>query len=111
MKILYAFPLVLLAACSTVVSQQPSEEAKQEQEFKDLLSKAKAAQVVTAELIKQADKKSSEVIIKTSTKIVSLKQEVQALKTTLNETNNTPLIVDLGVDFELLPIGASQENR
>lgn len=110
-RIVRSIPIVLLASCSIGIGQTPSAEEKKEAEFKALLQKAADARKATALMIKAADEKTTDVVTKTSTKIVTLKEEVHELKVDLNEANSTPLIIDLGVDFELLPIGSVKENR
>jgi hypothetical protein len=97
-----------------LIGQQPNEEAKKEIEFQDLLNRSKATQEENKVAIKAADKKTSEIITKTANQIVSLKNEVKQLKTELNEANqklDSVIIPDANVEFKLLPIPNSKENR
>jgi septal ring factor EnvC (AmiA/AmiB activator) len=107
--VIFAF---FLGGC-TLVGQQPSEEAKKEAEFAELMKKAKATQEVNVKAIQAADKKTSEKITKAANQIVSLKAEVKQLKTELNEANKKLDSTDhnsIDIKFNLLPISSGQEN-
>jgi len=104
---------VLFLGSCTLVGQQPSEEAKKEAEFLELLKKAKATQAINKQTIQSADKKTSEKITKAAKQIVSLKNEVKQLKTELNEVNKKLDSVSndtVDIKFSLLPISSGQEN-
>jgi seryl-tRNA synthetase len=103
---------LFLGSC-ILLGQQPSEEAKTELEFQQLMSKSKATQEINKVAIKAADKKTSEIITKTSNQIVSLKNEVNQLKNELNEANqklDSVVIPDANVEFKLFAIPGSKEN-
>jgi outer membrane biogenesis lipoprotein LolB len=114
MRFLSLIPILFLSACTLGVSQQPSEEAKKEAEFQQLIFQSKSAEEKNKLKIIEADKKTSEIITKTSNQIVSLKNEVKQLKSELNEANqklDSVIIPDANVEFKLLPIPNSKENR
>jgi len=103
---------LFLASC-IIVGQQPSEEAKKDSEFIELLQKAKQTQEVNKVAIQAADNKTSEIITKTANQIVSLKAEVKQLKSELNEANKKLNSIDAPVSnikFELLPVSSGKEN-
>ena len=103
---------ILLFIC-ILVGQQPSEEAKNETEFQELLTRSKATQEENKVAIKATDKKTSEIITKTANQIVSLKNEVKQLKTELNEANqklDSVVIPDANIEFKLFAIPGSKEN-
>lgn len=103
---------LFLTGC-TLVGQQPSEEAKKEAEFRELLNKAKITQAENKVKIEAVDKKTSQKITKTAKQIVVFKTEVKQLKTELNEVNKKLDSVtndNLNIPFVLLPISSSQEN-
>lgn len=114
MKILIPILIMLIASCTSGVSQQPSEEAKKEKEFQDILRMAKEQQVKNHQILKAADEKTKETITQTSQQITTLKQEVKELKQDLNEANNKiSNIVNTGngSKFSLRPIPGGKENR
>lgn len=103
---------LFLTSC-IIVGQQPSEEAKKDNEFVELLKKAKQTQEINKVAIQAADKKTSEIITKTANQIVSLKAEVKQLKSELNEANKKLDSIDAPLDnikFELLPVSSGKEN-
>ena len=103
---------LFLASC-IIVGQQPSEEAKKDNEFVELMKKVKQTQEVNKVAIQAADKKTGEIITKTANQIVSLKNEVKQLKTELNEANqklDSINIPDSSVEFKLFSIPGSKEN-
>ena len=103
---------LFLASC-VIVGQQPSEEAKKDNEFIELMKKVKQTQEVNKVAIQAADKKTGEIITKTANQIVSLKNEVKQLKTELNEANqklDSISIPDSSVEFKLFSIPGSKEN-
>lgn len=87
MRLLTIILILSLTSCTMVASQQPSEEAKKEAEFHELLKKANTAKETNRATIKAADNNSEKIITKAVTNIVSLKNEVKQLKTKLNEAN------------------------
>jgi septal ring factor EnvC (AmiA/AmiB activator) len=113
MRLLSIILIISLTACTMVASQQPSEEAKKEAEFHELLKKANAAQEVNRTSIKAADHNSQKIITKTVTNIVSLKNEVKQLKTELNETNQKldSINSNTGIKFRFSAISNNEENR
>lgn len=103
---------LFLSSCF-LIGQQPSEEAKKDQEFLQLLENSKKVQEINKVAIQNADKKTSEIITKTSNQIVSLKNEVKKLKTELNEANKKLDSIsnpDVNVQFDLLPVSSGKEN-
>ena len=103
---------LFLSSCF-LAGQKPSEEAKKDQEFLQLLQNSKKVQEVNKVVIQNADKKTSEIITKTSNQIVSLKKEVRQLKSQLNEANkklDSISTVDPGIQFNLLPVSTGKEN-
>jgi seryl-tRNA synthetase len=114
MRLLSIILIISLTACTMVASQQPSEEAKKEAEFHELLKKANAAQETNRTSIKAADTKTSKIITTTTKNIVSLKNEVNQLKSQLNEANkkiDSVILPDANVPFQLFSIPGSKENR
>jgi uncharacterized protein HemX len=104
---------IFLSGCF-LVGQQKNDEIEKEKEFLMLLQKSKQTQEVNKVAIKAADKKTSEIITKTANQIVSLKAEVNQLKSELNEANKKPdsvIIPDANVEFKLFSIPGSKENR
>ena len=114
MRLLSIILTISLTACTMAASQQPSEEAKKEAEFQELLKKANAAKEANTTSIKAADRNSEKIITKTVNNIVSLKNEVNQLKSELNEANkklDSIVIPDANVEFKLFSIPGSKENR
>lgn len=114
MRLLSLIPILFLTACTLGVSQQPSEEAKKEAEFHELLKKANAAKETNRTAIKAADAKTGKIITATTKNIVSLKNEVNQLKSQLNEANkkiDSVVLPDANVPFQLFSIPGSKENR
>lgn len=103
---------LFLSSCF-LIGQQPSEEAKKDREFLQLLQNSKKVQEVNKIAIQNADKKTSEIITKTSNQIVSLKKEVKQLKSQLNEANKKLDSINsdnVSVNFSLLPVSSGKEN-
>ena len=100
-------PLMIFLSACTAVSQQPSEEMKKEAQFQEILRKADSVRAKNKTIMQAADKKTGEIITKTTEQIVTLKQEVNELKQEINETNiksgNAP-------KFKFLPISDSTDN-
>ena len=103
---------IFLAGCS-LIGQQKNEETKKDREFLELLNKSKQIQSINQEKIQEADKKTSQIIQRTSSQIVSLKKEVKQLKSELNEANKKLDSVrndNIDIKFSLLPVSSGKEN-
>ena len=114
MRLLSLIPMLFLSACTLGVSQQQSEEAKKEAEFRELLKKAIVTQETNRTIIREADTKTSKIITTTTNNIVSLKNEVNQLKSQLNEANkkiDSTILPDVDIPFQLFSIPSSKENR
>jgi septal ring factor EnvC (AmiA/AmiB activator) len=112
MKGLIVIFALFLGSC-ILLGQQPNEEAKKDNEFVELLKKAKQTQEINKVAIQAADKKTGEIITKTANQIVSLKAEVKQLKSELNEANKKLDSIDApitDIKFELLPVSSGKEN-
>lgn len=111
MRIVFVIPLLFLVSCSMSIGQQPDEETKKENEYQEVLKKAKVASEENKLVIKAADEKTNKVIDKTASTIVSLKEEVKQLKQELNEKNNYYDDIDGDFQFSLRPISDDKENK
>jgi len=112
MKVFIVILIMFFSAC-LIIGQTPSEEAKKDNEFVELMKKIKQTQEVNKVAIQQADKKTGEIITKTAKQIVSLKKEVKQLKSELNEANKKLDSVSNGsvdIKFDLLPVSSGKEN-
>jgi TolA-binding protein len=112
MRTIIVTTILFLSAC-LIVGQIPNEEAKKDLEFQQLITKSKATQEENKIAIKEADKKTSEIITKTANQIVSLKNEVKQLKSELNEANkkiDSTVLPDVDIPFQLFSIPNSKEN-
>jgi hypothetical protein len=105
-------PLIIFAlyGCTQVVSQQPSEKAKKDAEFVEIMKRAKEAQQINSAALKIADEKTAKIITKAKEEITTLKEEVVELKETIHEIS-TPDTIDLNIGFKLLPISGDKKNR
>lgn len=111
MKIIDIIPLFFLASCSLSISQQSDEELKKEKEYREVIQRAKKTSEENKVVIMATDEKTTKIIDKTTSTIVSLKEEVKQLKQELNEKNNYYNDIDDGFKFSLLPISNSKEDR
>jgi seryl-tRNA synthetase len=112
MRVIAVIMILFFSAC-LIIGQTPSEEAKKDNEFVELMKKVKQTQEVNKVAIQAADKKTGEIITKTANQIVSLKAEVKQLKSELNEANKKLDSIDAPVSnikFELLPVSSGKEN-
>lgn len=112
MRLIIGF-IVLLYSCTSVVSQQPSEEQLKEEEYQALLKQAKQTQQENVAVMKAADEKTTKIITKTAKTIVTLKDEVKDLKQELNETKKSidSLTVLGGTHFHISAISSSHQDR
>lgn len=113
MKYIYIILFMFSISCTSVVSQQPSEEMEREKEFDRLLKQAKEAQTQNQLLIQSADEKTKEKVEKAAEKIVELKEQVVELKTEINEVNKKLDSVSdtVGViKFNLRPISNGEKD-
>lgn len=111
MKIIDIIPLFFLTSCSLSIGQQSDEELKKEKEYREVIQKAKETSEENKVVIMAADEKTTKIIDKTTSTIVSLKEEVKQLKQELNEKNNYYDDIDDGFKFSLRPISDGKENR
>ena len=97
--------IIFLFGC-TVSAQKTSEEAEQEREFQQLMSKVAQTNDKSVQVQKAASKKEAELVTKAVATIVSMKGEIKDLKTELNEVKSKldSVTVDTGGKFMLLPI-------
>jgi len=112
MRTVIVIMIIFFSAC-LIVGQIPSEEAKKDNEFVELMKKVKQTQEVNKVAIQQADSKTNEIIAKTSNQIVSLKKEIKQLKSELNEANKKLDSVSndaVDIKFNLLPVSSGKEN-
>jgi seryl-tRNA synthetase len=97
--------IIFLFGC-TVSAQKTSEEAEQEREFQQLMSKVTETNNKSVQVQKAASKKEAELVTKAVATIVSMKGEIKDLKTELNEVKSKldSVTIDTGGKFMLLPI-------
>jgi seryl-tRNA synthetase len=97
--------IIFLFGC-TVSAQKTSEEAEQEREFQQLMSKVAQTNDKSVQVQKAASKKEVELVTKAVATIVSMKGEIKDLKTELNEVKSKldSVTIDTGGKFMLLPI-------
>jgi seryl-tRNA synthetase len=97
--------IIFLFGC-TVSAQKTSEEAEQEREFQQLMSKVAQTNDNSVQVQKAASKKEAELVTKAVATIVSMKGEIKDLKTELNEVKSKldSVTIDTGGKFMLLPI-------
>lgn len=96
-----------LYSCSNSIGQQPSEEAKKEQEFNEIMKKVNETRMNNQKIMSAVDKKTSEVIEKTAETINTLKEENKQLKKEINETGKKLYPIDdtIGnIKFTLRPV-------
>jgi uncharacterized membrane-anchored protein YhcB (DUF1043 family) len=104
--VLFLFVCLLFYSCQVVESQPLNEEQKKDQDFKNLLNKVEQTKQQTIISQSEATKKEAKIVTGAVEKIVTLKQEVESLKTELNEKNEklNGIFNDTGSKFKLLPI-------
>jgi hypothetical protein len=97
--------IIFLFGC-TVSAQKTSEEAEQEREFQQLMSKVAQTNDKSVQVQKAASKKEAELVTKAVATIISMKGEIKDLKTELNEVKSKldSVPIDTGGKFMLLPI-------
>ena len=97
--------ILFLFGCS-VSAQKTSEEAEQEREFQQLMSKVAQTNDKSVQVQKAASKKEAELVTKAVATIIAMKGEILDLKTELNEVKNKldSVTIDTGSKFMLLPI-------
>jgi seryl-tRNA synthetase len=97
--------IIFLFGC-TVSAQKTSEEAEQEREFQQLMSKVTETNDKSVQVQQAASKKEAELVTKAVATIVSMKGEIKDLKTELNEVKSKldSVAIDTGGKFMLLPI-------
>lgn len=106
-KILSFLPIIiLLNSCQSAESQLISEEQREEQEFKLLINKIEETKRESIISQDKATKQESKIVNGAVEKIVTLKEEVNNLKSELDEKNKTinGIIGDTSSKYKLFPI-------
>ena len=90
----------------------PSEETKEDIEFKKLMDQVSSTNAKSVEVQAKATKKEAELVTKAVAKITELKQEVKILKTELSEVKASLDSVnnDTASSFKLFAIPANKKN-
>ena len=107
MKYLVILYILFITACTQAISQKPSVDAKNDQDFYELLKKARTAQDKNRAVIQRASENTKQIVNKTVSNITTLKTTVQDLKVNLNEANkklDSVVDANTGHSYELLPI-------
>jgi len=89
---------IFLFGCS-VTAQEPSKELNKDADFEQLLNKVKQTAIEGTKAQEEADKQQKTIIKQTVNKIVSLKSELNEVKSKLDSLDN-----DTGTKYILLPI-------
>jgi hypothetical protein len=95
---------VFLFGCS-VTAQEPSKELNKDAEFEQLLNKVKQTAIEGTKAQQEADKQQKTIIKQTVNKIVSLKSELNEVKSKLDSLDN-----DTGTKYILLPISNNKKD-
>lgn len=108
MKYIGVLFILFSIACNSVSSQNPSQDMADDKEFYEVLRKAEETRKMNKLMMDSMDKKTTQIVKKTSEQIVTLKQEVKELKKELDETTVKP---SNGAKFKLLPIANGTEDK
>jgi seryl-tRNA synthetase len=102
---------IFLFGCSAT-AQMPSDETKDDIEFKKLMDQVSQTNAMSVQVQAKASKKEAELVTKAVEKITELKQEVKILKTELSEVKATLDSVsnDTAFSFKLFAIPNNKEN-
>lgn len=95
---------IFLFGCS-VTAQQPSKDLIKDAEFEQLLKKVEQTSIDGIKVQKEADKQQKTIINETVNKIVSLKNELNEVKSKLDSLDN-----DTGSKYILLPISNNKKD-
>jgi hypothetical protein len=113
MRLLPIVLILFITSCTQAISQKPSTDLKSDQDFYELLKKAKATRETIKLSIQSADEHTKQVVTKTVTNINNLKTSVEELKTDLNEANkklDSVVDANTGNPYKLLPISKVSYN-
>ena len=83
-----------------------SDELKEEQEFKELIKKFNETQTKSAQVQAQAEEAQLKIVEQTAIKMVEMKEQVNALKTELQDVKEKldSVTDDAGKSITILPI-------
>jgi esterase/lipase len=95
---------IFLFGCS-VTAQEPSKDLMKDAEFEQLLKKVEQTSIDGIKVQEQADKQQKTIINETVNKIVSLKSELNEVKSKLDSLDN-----DTGSKYILLPISNNKKD-
>jgi hypothetical protein len=95
---------IFLFGCS-VTAQEPNEELNKDADFEQLLKKVEQTSIDGIKVQEQADKQQKTIIKQTVNKIVSLKNELNEVKSKLDSLDN-----DTGTKYILLPISNNKKD-
>ena len=106
MRYLLFILLISLIGCESITAQKESESAKEDREFKALISKVEENTQASAKVQEEASKRQQAIVKETIIKIVTLKEENKDLITELNEVKIKldSASADTIMPFQLLPI-------
>jgi len=111
MKYLLFILFISLIGCQSITAQKESESAKEDREFKDLLSKVEENTQASAKVQEEASKRQQAIVKETITKITTLKEENKDLKIELDEVKIKldSASADTIMPFVLLPISRKKD--
>ena len=95
---------IFLFGCS-VTAQEPSKDLMKDADFEQLLNKVKQTAIEGTKAQQEADKQQKTIIKQTVNKIVSLKNELNEVKSKLDSLDN-----DTGTKYILLPISDNKKD-
>jgi esterase/lipase len=95
---------IFLFGC-TLTAQEPSKDLMKDAEFEQLLKKVEQTSIDGIKVQEQADKQQKTIINETINKIVSLKSELNEVKSKLDSLDN-----DTGTKYILLPISDNKKD-
>jgi len=95
---------IFLFGC-TLTAQEPSKDLMKDAEFEQLLKKVEQTSIDGIKVQEQADKQQKTIIKETINKIVSLKSELNEVKSKLDSLDN-----DTGTKYILLPISNNKKD-
>jgi len=95
---------IFLFGC-TLTAQEPSKDLMKDAEFEQLLKKVEQTSIDGIKVQEQADKQQKTIINETVNKIVSLKNELNEVKSKLDSIDS-----DTGSKYILLPISNNKKD-
>ena len=95
---------IFLFGC-TLTAQEPSKDLMKDAEFEQLLKKVEQTSIDGIKVQEQADKQQKTIINETVNKIVSLKNELNEVKSKLDSFDS-----DTGSKYILLPISNNKKD-